>query len=261
MPLRVLQLSDCHLSPEPGGLFRGIDPLLHLHAVAADARRCFAPADLLLLTGDLTHHGAPDAYRRLLQGVEGLAHRRHWLPGNHDVATAMAAVQATEPTLGCKQIDTAHWRILLLDSTQAPDGRGGGSLAEAELDWLQQRLSDAKRRWVFIVLHHNPVALGSAWQDAIMLGNAAPFWALVESYPQVRGIAFGHVHQQQHRWRGAVQLFAAPSTALQFEAGCADFQLETDPVLARPGYRYYELSDDGQIETQLCRVAVPDCVG
>lgn len=261
MPVRVLQLSDCHLSPEPGGLFRGIDPMLQLQTVAADARRRFAPADLLLLTGDLTHHGGPEAYRRLLQSVEGLAHRRHWLPGNHDVAASMQAVEAAEPALGCKRIDTPHWRILLLDSTDAPDGRGGGSLAQAELDWLQQQLSDAGRHWVFIALHHNPVALGSVWQDAIMLGNAAPFWALVEACPQVRGVIFGHVHQQQQLWRASVQLFGAPSTALQFEAGCAEFQLETDMALARPGYRYYELADDGRIEAQLCRVAVPDCVG
>ncbi|UTW10363.1 metallophosphoesterase [Marinobacterium rhizophilum] len=261
MTLRILQISDCHLSPEPAGLFRGIDPLLHLQAVTADAQRRFAPVDLLLLTGDLTHHAEPGAYRRLLHSVEGLAHRRHWLPGNHDVAASMQAVEALEPTLGCKQIDTPHWRILLLDSTHAPDGRGGGSLAPAELDWLQQQLNDAGQRWVFIVLHHNPVALGSAWQDAIMLGNAAAFWARVEACPQVRGIAFGHVHQQQLLLRGQVQLFAAPSTAVQFEAGCADFKLESDPALARPGYRYYELADDGHIEAQLCRIKVPDCVG
>ncbi len=260
MPFRLLQFSDCHLSPEPGGLFRGIDPLCHLQAVADDARRRFAGVDCLLLTGDLTHHGAPDAYSRLLEQVEGLARQRCWLPGNHDVAASMRAVEAQEPSLGCRLIDTEHWRILLLDSSSHPDGRGGGSLADAELVWLEQGLAGAGSRWVFIALHHNPLALGSAWQDAIMLGNAAQFWSIVDSCAQVRGIIFGHVHQQQHLQRGPVQLFAAPSTAVQFEAGCDSFQLETDAVLARPGYRYYELGDAGQINSQLIRVAALDCV-
>jgi Icc protein len=261
MPLRLLQLSDCHLSPDPGGLFRGIDPLCHLQAVAADARQRFAQADLLLLTGDLTHHGAPDAYRRLLDSVAGLAAQRHWLAGNHDVPVSMQALEAQEPALGCKLIDSKYWRILLLDSTTQPDGRGGGSLSDGELVWLRQQLQNVGQRWVFIALHHNPVALGSAWQDAIMLGNAAQFWAIVDRCPQVRGLMFGHVHQQQHLQRGQIQLFAAPSTALQFQAGCDSFQLETDAALARPGYRYYALQDDGCIDARLCRVEMPDCVG
>ncbi|ANG61458.1 hypothetical protein A8C75_02550 [Marinobacterium aestuarii] len=260
MPLRLLQLSDCHLSPDPGGLFRGIDPLCHLQAVAADARQRFAKADLLLLTGDLTHHGEPDAYQRLLASVEGLAAQRHWLAGNHDVAGSMRALEAQEPALGCKLIDSDYWRILLLDSSAHPDGRGSGSLSDGELEWLRQQLQSAGQRWVFIALHHNPVALGSAWQDAIMLGNAPQLWAIIDSYPQVRGLIFGHVHQQQHLQRGQIELFAAPSTAMQFEAGCENFQLETDGALARPGYRYYELQDDGRIEARLCRVELPDCV-
>jgi Icc protein len=259
-PLRLLQLSDCHLAADPGGLFRGIDPQSHLQAVAADARRRFAPVDLLLLTGDLTHHGGPDAYRRLLDAVDGLARQRHWLPGNHDVAAAMQALEAQEPPLGCKLIDTAHWRLLLLDSTAHPDGRGGGSLADAELAWLEQGLTGAGTRWVFIALHHNPVPLGSAWQDAIMLGNAPAFWAIVDRYPRVRALIFGHVHQQQQVRRGPLELFAAPSTAVQFQAGCPDFRLESDPGRAQPGYRYYELNADGTLIARLCRVTVPDCV-
>jgi Icc protein len=93
-----------------------------------------------------------------------------------------------------------------------------------------------------------------------MLGNAPAFWAIVDRYPRVRALIFGHVHQQQQVRRGPLELFAAPSTAVQFQAGCPDFRLESDPGRAQPGYRYYELNADGTLIARLCRVTVPDCV-
>ncbi|MFC6670106.1 phosphodiesterase [Marinobacterium aestuariivivens] len=250
----LLQISDCHLPAEAGGLFRGVDPERQLQAVAADIRMRFPDADRLLLTGDLTHHGGADSYRRLLDAVESLAPARHWLPGNHDVAAVMA--QFGEPGLADKLIDTRYWRLLLLDSTARPDGRGGGSLAADELERLEAALATSGGRFVLIALHHNPVKVDSRWQDEIMLGNAGRFWQLVDACPQVRGVIFGHVHQTHDLQRGTVALFSAPSTAVQFEARRDDFGLEPDPVLAQPGYRVYRLQDDGCLKSRVVRV---DC--
>lgn len=250
----VLQISDCHLPPEAGGLFRGIDPERQLHAIADDIRMRFPDADCLLLTGDLTHHGGADAYRRLLDAVGGLAPACHWLPGNHDVSEVMAEV--ARDGLQQKLVDLVRWRLLLLDSTALPDGRGGGSLDTAELTWLEESLATAGERPVLIALHHNPVAVDSDWQDTIMLGNPEAFWQVVDRYPQVRGVIFGHVHQAHALQRGEVALFAAPSTAVQFQARQADFRVEPDPQLAQPGYRVYRLQDDGRLKSRVVRV---DC--
>ncbi|WP_188859186.1 phosphodiesterase [Marinobacterium nitratireducens] len=248
----LVQISDCHLPAEAGGLFRGTDPQRRLQAVVADIRMRFPDVDCLLLTGDLTHHGGADAYHRLLETVEGLAPDCYWLPGNHDRCEVMRDV-ATGP-LQQKCIDLVRWRLLMLDSTAQPDGRGGGSLAQSELNWLEASLAAAGERPVLIALHHNPVAVGSAWQDEIMLGNAADFWRIVDAYPQVRGVIFGHVHQAHALQRGEVSLFSAPSTAVQFQAHQAEFALEPDPQLARPGYRLYRLQDDGRLKSRVIRV-------
>ena len=255
MSQRILQLSDCHLAPEAGALFRGIDPEQTLAALVQQLER-LPPFDRLLLTGDLVHHGGPAAYQRLLALVEPLGAPCHWLPGNHDELTAM---HDADPfgALGGKRIDLSHWTLLLLDSTAEPDGRGSGSLAQSELDWLQDSLMQLENRPVLLALHHNPAPTGSRWQDEIRLGNPAALEAILLQAPQVRGLICGHVHQALQLDFARRPLWSAPSTAIQFAIGREDFTLETAPDLSTPGCRWYELHDDGRIDAHLIRLS-PD---
>lgn len=254
MSLRLLQLSDCHLPERAGEPFRGRDADLSLAALVAELTR--QPAfDHLLLTGDLTHHAGVEAYRRLLSIIESLSGERHWLPGNHDDG---AMLNAADPSgqLGRKQVELdIHWTLLQLDTTACPDGRGSGSLAEAELHWLAQALDALKERHVLLALHHNPVATGSRWQDAIRLGNPEALERILQQAPQVKGLICGHLHQAQSLSFAGRPLWSAPSTVVQFAAGCDDFTLEGDPALSTPGCRWYELEADGAIQAHLLRLS------
>lgn len=246
MSLRLLQLSDCHLPAVAGTPFRGRDADATLAALVEQLRR-LPPFDHILLTGDLSHHGGADAYRRLLSIIAPLTGERHWLPGNHD---QLAAMQAADPDgrLGCKRIELGHWQLLLLDTTAAPDGRGGGSLSAAELDWLQRQLASGGERPVLLAMHHNPAATGSRWQDAIRLGNPAALEAVLADAAQVRGLICGHLHQALTLTFAGRPLWSAPSTVVQFAIGREQFALESDPALAAPGCRWYVLHPDGRIE-------------
>lgn len=248
----LLQISDCHLMPDPARLFRGVDSDASLGSVAGDALNRGIMYEHLVLTGDLVHHGGADAYRRLLEIVSPLPGRCHWIPGNHDEHSAMR--EAAQLPLGRERIECGNWRILLLDSTDNPDGRGGGSLGVDQLSWLEEELAQSVDRFVLIALHHNPVSTDSLWQDRIKLGNAADFAALVADRPHVRGIICGHLHQHQTLDLGGVPVWSAPSTVIQFKPGQPDFMLEDDPVDMRGGYCVYRLWDDGRIEARLHRV-------
>jgi len=251
--IRLLQLSDCHLTPEAGKRFRGRDPEQCLRTLVDWLRATCPPFDHLLLTGDLSHHGGTDAYERLLRIVEPLSPRVHWIPGNHDDALAMQSIDVTG-VLGQKVIHSGDWTLLLLDSTDQPDGRGSGSLSTAELEWLQRQLSANTQRPILLVLHHNPAPTGSQWQDAIRLGNPEALEALLLQAPQVRGVICGHLHQRQALSVAGRPLWSAPSTVIQFRAGCEHFELETDPRLATPGARRFILKTDGQIETDVLQL-------
>ena len=80
------------------------------------------------------------------------------------------------------------------------------------------------------------------------------FFRIVDQYPQVRGIFWGHIHQQFEVDRKGVKLRSVPSTCIQFLPRSDDFALDT----IAPGYRMIDLHDDGRIHTEVRRVEIPD---
>lgn len=250
-PIRLLQVTDMHLQEDPKRLLRGADvEQRFLHTMTQIAQQ---EADLLLLTGDLSHH-APAAYSRLDQQLQTLPFPSRWLPGNHDLSGEM--LQYAAQGYGEKIVELGSWKLIFLDSSAAPDGCGSGSLSEPELEFLALELEQtATDRHILLLLHHHPVAIGSRWQDQIGLGNAEQFWSVVDGYPQVRAVIFGHVHQAHQLQRAQVKLFSIPATAAQFKAGTDEPEAELDPVLAGPAYGCYQLFSDGEIRAEVIRLA------
>lgn len=248
----LLQITDCHLMPEPGQPFRGLNTDSTLQAVVGDALAQGIEFDHLLLSGDLVHHGGADAYRRLLDILAPLPGERHWIPGNHDEPAAMRA--ASDLPLGRECVACGEWRLLLLDSTANPDGRGSGSLADDQLCWLERSLTAHAGHPLLILLHHNPLSTDSLWQDQIMLGNADEFARIVAAHPQVRAILCGHLHQHQALRLGDIPVWSAPASSIQFKPGQDDFLIEDDPVDSLPGYCIYRLDPEGGVSVQVRRV-------
>ena len=248
--LTLVQITDMHLQNDPSMEMKGVNPEQRFLRVLDQVAR--EKADLLLLTGDLTHH-APVAYSRLVNYLEKISFPSVWIPGNHDLADEMFSVERQD--LNRKCIDLPSWRILLLDSTSQPDGKGGGSLSAEELFFLQNELNQASRDVnILIVLHHHPISVQSEWQDQIALGNAEEFLQIVESSAQVRGVVFGHVHQALQALYKDIPMFSAPATAAQFVPQTIRPQIETDASVAGPAYTRYRLYPSGSIEMDVCRL-------
>lgn len=246
-PLRVVQITDCHLGDQPGV------PLLHIdtdRSVAAvlDLIRAQQPAcDLLLATGDLSDQGSIAAYRRLQHYTRDFPEAR-WLPGNHDSAAVLQETLRGTSSFQ-RNFVGAHWQIILLDS--AVPGEVGGYLPARELEALRQCLASEPQRHALICIHHPVFEVGCAWLDVQRVGNTDEFWTLVAEFPQVRAVLCGHVHQPSDRQLHGVRALTTPSTAWQFAAGSADFRVDT----LAPGYRWLHLHADGRIDTGVERVA------
>lgn len=249
----LLHLSDCHLMPEPGALFRGVDPHQRLQQVLAHVQALPQRFDLLLLSGDLVHHGGVADYRQLLQLLQRLRLPLVWLPGNHDELPAMRGAGAE---YWRDMIELGGWRLHCLDSTHDADGRGSGALSEATLARLESRLTEASDSHHLLALHHHPLPTGTEWQDRIMLTNAADFWQRLQGRHQVRGVLCGHVHQACHWQHNQLPVWSAPSTAVQFRPETEQAETEHEAPAALPGYRWYALHDDGRIDAHLERVPV-----
>ncbi len=245
--LRVVHITDCHLRAEPEGSLLGMRTLDSLDAVLELVRREGEAPDLVLMTGDLAQDGSEGAYELLRMRSASFGCPVVWFMGNHDKSAAMRKV-ADQDGLLRKSFSLANWRFLFLDSSVP--GRVHGHLSQSELDWLENELQTHADAHVGIALHHNPVAVGSAWLDAIGLRNGRSLLALLERHPCVRLVLWGHIHQVYEDILNGVHLFASPSTCIQFKPHSQSFALDE----LAPGYRRLRLFSDGTIETEVLRV-------
>jgi 3',5'-cyclic-AMP phosphodiesterase len=142
-----------------------------------------------------------------------------------------------------------NWVFLFLNSVIP--GENGGELSQGELEFLDQELGRFADKHALVCLHHNPVSVGSAWLDTMMLASPDAFFAVIDRHPHVCGILSGHVHQEFETRRGEVRIMATPSTSIQFLPKSGPFALDPTP----PGYRILDLHDDGKIKTAVHRLS------
>jgi len=245
-PVRVVQITDCHLGAQAGDLLLGLDTDESLDDVLDTLVANEPSAALLLATGDISNKGATASYTRFLDLVwNKLSLPVGWLAGNHDQAQAMEAIE--RPNLSYRHVDVANWRIILLDSSVL--GEVHGEIRPAEMQRLQTLLSETDKH-TLVFVHHQPVPVGSEWMDQYIIRNSEALLSELERRPNVKGLIWGHVHQEFSGSHGDLALYATPSTCIQFKPNEDEFAL--DDVM--PGYRWFDLHDDGHFETGVVRI-------
>lgn len=247
-PLRVVQFSDSHLFASTEGKLLGLNTEDSLNKVLDLIAREQPAMDLLLATGDLSQDASPASYARLLEKLKRFGGTPcYWLEGNHDVTAPMRSALPDPALLSPCVVKLPGWDIIMLDSTiphEVP-----GFLHDDDLEFLEQGLVAAKQH-VLVCLHHQPVPMGCKWLDTQIVGSADRFFDVIDRYPAVRAIAWGHVHQEFAGERKGVKLFSVPSTCVQFKPKSEDFAVDD----ANPGYRWFDLHADGRIATGVSRV-------
>ncbi|MAR90253.1 MAG: 3',5'-cyclic-AMP phosphodiesterase [Pseudomonadales bacterium] len=246
-PIRIVQLSDCHLFRTTEGKLLGLNTEHSLSQVMDLIQLEQPDAELVLATGDLSQDGSDESYARFHRWMEAFSCPVYWLPGNHDLTDIMQNHQAAQRMSPCV-IDLGPWQVIMLDSTIR--GKVPGRFAPAELQFLEQALQAATDCHVLIALHHQPVPVGSRWLDQQIVGNAADFFQVVDRFDNVQAIIWGHVHQVFETRRNGVQLMSVPSTCVQFMPQSQDFAVDK----ANPGYRWLDLFPDGSLDTGVSRV-------
>lgn len=230
-----VQISDTHLFDDPRRKLWDVapDPLLDraLESLSAlDTRPAF-----VLVTGDCSADGSPDSYRRLAQKVARLGVPVHYIPGNHDDRELLAKILVGRPLAGQQKLtqtfDAFGWRFVLLDSSVP--GEDVGALGDAQRAWLRTTLAAAPNVPTIVVVHHNPLPVGSEWLDPMMIADSNALHAILDTSAQVRAVLFGHVHQVFEMQRNGAQYLSAPSTFFQFKPNSKHFGRDTRPAGAR----------------------------
>lgn len=206
MPIKLLQVSDCHLARDPAADYRGQNADANLERLTDPARR-WAP-EMLVLSGDLSEDASVESYCRIRDWARRIGCPVAWIPGNHDEHDAMSPVFDEAGFDSRPVVEAGGWQLALLDSAWPNDP--GGELDEARLAPLAELDLD---RPAGIFVHHQPIPVGAAWIDKVGMRSAERLWARVRDLPMVKFIAFGHVHQRFRQQVDGVECLACPSTA------------------------------------------------
>lgn len=251
-PLTLVQLTDPHLLADPAGRLNGWRVAAAFDAVAAAARTRFPGPDALLLTGDLVHDESEAGYRWLASRLRGWAPVLA-IPGNHDDPATLT--KALRPDAGVGETRLGGWRLHLLDSRMP--GRDDGRVGPAQRARLEAALAVTDDP-ALVVVHHPPVAVGTAWIDALGLTDGEALRALLRQRPAVRGVAAGHVHQAVDRRVDGWRLLTTPATCRQFRPGSRDF---AEDRRRAPGYRMLRLHADGRLTSRVFRIPAARAAG
>ncbi len=192
--MKLLQITDIHLT-KPGQTIGGRDSNANFQKALDHALTNHPDAEALIITGDLSDWGEQADYMRLKATINDAPIPVHLCIGNHDDRETMLDVFPEARGTGGfvqKVVPLSLGHALLLD-TWAPQTHAGG-FCEARAAWLTTQLETLPGPiWIF--MHHNPVPIGVAPMDRIMLLDADRFAATVAPYAQkIRHIFHGHCH-------------------------------------------------------------------
>lgn len=241
--LKVVQLSDCHVSAAPDEAYRGQDARACLERTV-DAALDWTP-DLVLATGDLSEDASEASYAYLAEVFGRFPVPVLVTTGNHDDGNRLAR-HFPQSAVGAPLVRDAAWRIIVLGS--AKPGEIAGRLDESQLAALEAALEEADRP-VLVALHHQPWLVGSPWIDRWPLLEPERFHALLARSAAVRLVLWGHVHQDVRHVEGHLVGLGAPSTVSNSLPGQERFT----PDPAGPAARWLELAANGGFRTGLLR--------
>lgn len=236
-----VQISDTHLFSDPSAKLWDVAPEAMLDRALEELPKLGKPS-FILMTGDCSSDGSRNSYQRLQQKLARFEVPVYYLPGNHDDPATMAKLYLGKDLPPREKLtqtfEALGWRFVLLDSSVP--GEDGGELGDAQRAWLRSTLAAHPSTQTIVVVHHNPMPVGSAWLDTMTIADANALAAILETSSQVRAVLFGHIHQVFETRRNGAQYLSAPSTFFQFKPHSDRFGKDDRP----PGVRVIRLNGD-----------------
>jgi Icc protein len=246
--IKLVQITDTHLYADSSKVLVGMNCEEGLQDVLSLIRKEESNPVTALCTGDISQDNSKESYQRFYQAVASLGIPQYWIPGNHDEMAVMKQAVGSDNPCFSKSFELSGWRIIMLNTHV--DGHVYGELSANELKFLEQQLQAAAHQHVLICLHHNCLPVDAAWLQKHALTNSDTLLDLIDRYPQVKAVLFGHIHQDYQRSRNSVLYLGSPSTCIQFHPSKNEFALDQ----CNPGYRWLELRSDGVVLTGVKRV-------
>lgn len=203
MAMKLVHLTDTHITPK-GETLRLNDPIESLEACIDELNTHHSDAEICIITGDLTHKGKPEEYKRLRKALKKLKLVHHMTVGNHDLRKNalkyLDGLKSDSNGFIQEAIPVSEGVALLLDTLE--EGTSDGYYCAKRLGWLEEQLDGAKdQKNILLFMHHAPVEVKSPRPQLVGLNaqDAQKMGQLVtehqKRYGNIRHLFFGHYHR------------------------------------------------------------------
>jgi 3',5'-cyclic-AMP phosphodiesterase len=238
--LRFVHISDTHISHDPQyAADKAIHPAPAAEQLVGQINNLPFKPDFVLHTGDVAYDPDEAAYTVARAILNGIRYPTYYLAGNHDSAAMLQQALLQRETIQ----PTWHYtftingvQVVCLDST-GPATPPSGTVSEEQLAWLRGITESSDARPLVIAVHHNALATGVPWLDDYMrmANGEALHAALLPARQRIRGVFYGHIHQNSQLMRDGILYSSVPSSWYQIQTwpGQTETLFDTD---ASPGF-------------------------
>jgi Icc protein len=251
--LRVAQITDIHLLPEPGAKLFGVDTAIALQRVINAIVELSPQPELIIATGDLAEDSSDKTYSRLRNILTGADIPVYVLPGNHDDSNAMRDVLVDSNISFVGMASRDNWNFVFVNSQAI--GESYGYISADEMSSLKTNLAAVGDAPVVVALHHTPMPICP--RANCQLQNVNELNQLLGEFPNVKAVIAGHTHIEAEEINGSHIRYTTPSTFAQVDHGqatdseaCDFWSSHTMDGLAH-GFRVLDLMPDGTVNSRV----------
>ncbi len=247
--LRFVHLSDTHISADPHYNQDGAmhTPLIGAKALVHQVNALPFTPDFVLHTGDVAYNPDASAYETAREVLSAIRCPVYYLAGNHDSIEPLQRIMlgAEQPQIPFDyEFAVNGVQIICMDSNR-PSEPPSGRVSDEQLAWLEGLCSAPDDRPLIVAVHHNVLPVGTPWWDDFMrMVNGEAFHrALLPARARIRGVFFGHVHQNVDTVRDGIPYFSALSSWYQLHNYPGATESEVDRF-ANPGFNVVTVTRD-----------------
>ncbi|WP_448212748.1 metallophosphoesterase [Colwellia sp. MEBiC06753] len=248
-PINVVQFSDCHLFADKNAEHHGANVYQNLARVCADIAKQ-EHIDLAVFTGDLTQDHSEDSYQVFAEVV--IKHLSHtqvaFLAGNHDDPNLLRQHLSVAPFIQKNSVAIGPWCFhLFATKSETPAGI-------ADIEGINQIIAEENpQQFHFAFMHHHPVDVGY-FIDRHGLINQQEFWAALNQWSSLKGLACGHIHRGLNLIKKLsgrnLPVYSCPATSIKFAQHPQQLIAES----TEPSYRLFQFQPDGEITSQIIQL-------
>lgn len=229
----IAHLSDTHFLAGKAAWGGVVDTDAQITSALRQLERSGRRPDAIVLTGDLTDLGEPEAYSRLRAIVEPVAadlgSELVWVMGNHDERGVFARELLDEELAGPEEdhpqdrvYDVGGLRIIAFDSTVP--GYHHGDVSAQQLTWLADVLAEPAPHGTLLALHHPPIKTPLELMNVLQLRHQEEL-ANVLRDTDVRAILAGHLHYSTFGLFGGIPVSVASATCNTMDLSAPEREL------------------------------------